>query len=281
MRLGTGPAGPGHVRGQGFARRIRPPPPSTRPVAGPPVAARLHGTPSFLSALWETLAIAVVGTAFAAAAALPLAVCVARTTAPWPWLSPPLRGLLNGMRAIDTAIFALLFVAVVGLGPFAGALGVAFHTSGSMAKLFAEVLKGIPQETIEAAEATGASRAFGSRTSSRRRSTWPARPRFGSPTRRASTKAPRAGNNCSCRASPWPSRRTSILRRVRPLGRLPGGQSRALRLRERGAARRQLAILNGAPLLDTRRRPAIIQPSPPRSANASAAADGSDREATW
>ena len=114
--------------------------------------------PSFLSALWETLAISVVGTAFAAAAALPLAVCVARTTAPWPWPSPPLRGLLNGTGAIDTAIFALLFVAVVGLGPFAGALGVAFHTTGSMAKLFAEVLEGIPQETIEAVEATGAGR---------------------------------------------------------------------------------------------------------------------------
>jgi len=118
----------------------------------------LSELPSFLSALWETLAIAVVGTAFAAAAALPLAVCVARTTAPWPWLSPPLRALLNGLRAIDTAIFALLFVAVVGLGPFAGALGVAFHTTGSMAKLFAEVLEGIPQETIEAVEATGAGR---------------------------------------------------------------------------------------------------------------------------
>jgi phosphonate transport system permease protein len=113
---------------------------------------------SFLPALWETLAIAVVGTALALVVAFPLAVCVARTTTPFPWLSPPLRALLNVLRSIDTAIFALIFVAVVGLGPFAGALGVAFHTTGSMAKLYAEALETIPLETREAVEATGAGR---------------------------------------------------------------------------------------------------------------------------
>jgi phosphonate transport system permease protein len=112
----------------------------------------------FLSKLWETLAIAIVGTALAALAAAPLAIGVARNTAPLPWLSVPLRLLLNLLRAIDTAIFALFFVAVVGLGPFAGVLGVALHTTGSMAKLFAEVLETVPQETIEAIEATGAGR---------------------------------------------------------------------------------------------------------------------------
>jgi phosphonate transport system permease protein len=83
---------------------------------------------------------------------------VARTAAPPTWLALPLRGLLNGLRAIDSAIFALFFVAVVGLGPFAGVLGVACHTTGSMAKLYAELLETIPQETREAVEATGAGR---------------------------------------------------------------------------------------------------------------------------
>ena len=113
---------------------------------------------SFLPALWETLAIAVVGTAVALVAAFPLAVCVARTTTPFRWMSPPLRALHNVLGAIDTAIFALLFVAVVGLGPFAGVLGVAFHTTGSMAKLYAEALETIPPETLETVEATGAGR---------------------------------------------------------------------------------------------------------------------------
>ncbi|MEO8893584.1 MAG: phosphonate ABC transporter, permease protein PhnE [Coleofasciculaceae cyanobacterium] len=114
--------------------------------------------PSFLEAIWETLAIAIVGTATAVLVALPLAVLVARNITPFSWLATPLRGLTNFLRGIDTAIFALLFVSIVGLGPFAGVLGVAFHTTGSMAKLYAEVLETIPYEPIEAIEATGTDR---------------------------------------------------------------------------------------------------------------------------
>lgn len=114
--------------------------------------------PGFVSATWETLAIAIVGTVAAIVVALPLAVVVARNITPLPWLSVPLRGVLNLLRGIDTAIFALFFVSVVGLGPFAGVLGVACHTTGSMAKLYTEVLETIPPEPIEAIEATGADR---------------------------------------------------------------------------------------------------------------------------
>jgi phosphonate transport system permease protein len=114
--------------------------------------------PGFVSATWETLAIAIVGTVAAIVVALPLAVVVARNITPLPWFSVPLRGVLNLLRGIDTAIFALFFVSVVGLGPFAGVLGVACHTTGSMAKLYTEVLETIPPEPIEAIEATGADR---------------------------------------------------------------------------------------------------------------------------
>jgi len=114
--------------------------------------------PSFLVAIWETLAIAIVGTVVAILAALPLALVVARNITPLPRLAMLLRGVLNLLRGIDTAIFALFFVSIVGLGPFAGALGVAFHTTGSMAKLYAEVLETIPPEPIEAIEATGSDR---------------------------------------------------------------------------------------------------------------------------
>jgi phosphonate transport system permease protein len=114
--------------------------------------------PSFLVATWETLAIAIVGTGTAIVLALPLALIVARNLTLVPWLAPILRGFLNLLRGIDTAIFALFFVSVVGLGPFAGVLGVAFHTTGSMAKLYAEVLETIPNEPIEAIEVTGSDR---------------------------------------------------------------------------------------------------------------------------
>jgi phosphonate ABC transporter, permease protein PhnE len=114
--------------------------------------------PSFLSAIWETLAIAIVGTGTAIVLAVPLALLVARNITPLPGLAIFLRGFSNLLRGIDTAIFALLFVSIVGLGPFAGVLGVAFHTTGSMAKLYAEVLETIPSEPIEAIEATGTDR---------------------------------------------------------------------------------------------------------------------------
>ncbi|MEM8714857.1 MAG: phosphonate ABC transporter, permease protein PhnE [Cyanobacteria bacterium P01_A01_bin.3] len=114
--------------------------------------------PSFAVATWETLAIAIVGTLVAAVSALPLSLMVARNVTPAPWLGPPVRGVLNLLRGIDTAIFALFFVAVVGLGPFAGVLGVMCHTTGSMAKLYAEVLETLPAEPLEAMEATGTDR---------------------------------------------------------------------------------------------------------------------------
>lgn len=114
--------------------------------------------PSFLAATWETLAIAIVGTVAAIIVAVPLAILVARNITPLPLLATPLRFFLNLLRGIDTAIFALFFVSIVGLGPFAGLLGVAFHTTGSMAKLYGEVLETIPPEPIEAIEATGCDR---------------------------------------------------------------------------------------------------------------------------
>jgi phosphonate transport system permease protein len=114
--------------------------------------------PSFLAAIWETLAIAIIGTGCAIVAAVPLALLVARNITPVRRLATPLRAVLNLLRGIDTAIFALFFVSIVGLGPFAGALGVAFHTTGSMAKLYAEVLESLPPEPIEAIEATGSDR---------------------------------------------------------------------------------------------------------------------------
>jgi phosphonate transport system permease protein len=114
--------------------------------------------PNFLVAVWETLAIAMVGTVTAMLFALPLAILIAHNITPLPKLAWLLRVCLNLLRAIDSAIFALFFVSVVGLGPFAGVLGVVCHTIGSMAKLYAEVLETIPPETIEAVEVTGADR---------------------------------------------------------------------------------------------------------------------------
>ena len=107
--------------------------------------------------LWraaETVAMAALGTTGAALLALPLA----RNVTPSMALYYPTRWFLNALRGIDSFVFALLFVAAVGLGPFAGVLGVALHTWGSTAKLWAEAIENIPAGPLEAAAVTGASR---------------------------------------------------------------------------------------------------------------------------
>lgn len=106
----------------------------------------------------ETAAIALIGTTLAAVIALALCVPAARNLTPSWLVRLPARLLLNTLRGVDSFVFALLFVAAVGLGPFAGMLGIAFHTSGSMGKLFAEAIEGLPTGPLEAAELTGASR---------------------------------------------------------------------------------------------------------------------------
>ncbi|WP_170145755.1 phosphonate ABC transporter, permease protein PhnE [Rhodoplanes elegans] len=106
----------------------------------------------------ETVAIATVGTAAATLIAFPLSVFVARNVTPSPLLSFPVRWIVNTFRAIDTVVFALLFVTAVGLGPFAGVLGMIVHSVGVITKLYAEAIETIPNAPLEAAAMSGANR---------------------------------------------------------------------------------------------------------------------------
>ena len=106
----------------------------------------------------ETAAIALIGTTVAAGIAALLCVPAARNLTPRVVARLPARLLLNALRGVDSFVFALLFVAAVGLGPFAGMLGIALHSAGSIGKLFAESIEGLPAGPLEAAELTGASR---------------------------------------------------------------------------------------------------------------------------
>ncbi|MCC7425678.1 MAG: phosphonate ABC transporter, permease protein PhnE [Alphaproteobacteria bacterium] len=113
---------------------------------------------SILHRAGETVAIATVGTSFAALLAVPPALMACRVVAPAPWLYHLVRGVLDGLRGIDAFIFALIFVAAVGLGPFAGVLGVMLHSAGSIAKLWSETLEAAEQGPAEAASMAGAGR---------------------------------------------------------------------------------------------------------------------------
>jgi phosphonate transport system permease protein len=112
---------------------------------------------SALTGALQTLQIAVVGTTVAALLALPLGFLSARNVAPGP-LFYPARSLLNLFRSVDTMVYALFFVAAVGLGPFPGVLAVVTYTTMTLAKLYSEAIEGIEPGPVEAIAATGASR---------------------------------------------------------------------------------------------------------------------------
>lgn len=106
----------------------------------------------------ETVAMATIGVSFGAIIAAPICLLAARNVGASPVFSLPARWLLNALRGIDSFVFALIFVAAVGLGPFAGVLGIALHTAGSIAKLWAEAIEATENGPVEAAQMSGAGR---------------------------------------------------------------------------------------------------------------------------
>ena len=111
----------------------------------------------FLRAMGETLAIALLGTLIAAVLALPLGLLAAKNTTPSLLLRFAIRRVLDVIRGIDTLIWALVFVGVVGLGPFAGILAIAVADTGAFGKLFSEAIEAAPARERETVIACGGS----------------------------------------------------------------------------------------------------------------------------
>ncbi len=122
--------------------------------AFPPQTALL---PTAGVALLETLAIALLGTVVGFMGALPMGILATRTLFPG-WVVIPTRLIAASVRTLPSLLWAVLFVILVGFGPLAGVLAMAFYTMGHLAKLQYESLEGLPPEPIEALRATGASR---------------------------------------------------------------------------------------------------------------------------
>ena len=106
----------------------------------------------------ETVQIAVWGTLIAILLSIPLALLGARNTTPHALVFHATRIFLNALRSINELVFALIFVAAVGLGPFAGVLAIALHATGMLAKFCAEEVEGVDRGPVEAMQATGAGR---------------------------------------------------------------------------------------------------------------------------
>lgn len=112
--------------------------------------------PIYLKALGETLSIALLGTTLAAVFALPVSLLAARNIVP-NILRFPVRRFLDSIRGVDTLIWALVWINVVGLGPFAGVLAIAVSDFGAFGKLFSEAIEGADQKQVEGIRASGGS----------------------------------------------------------------------------------------------------------------------------
>ncbi len=111
--------------------------------------------PLYLKALGETLSIALLGTTLAATFALPFSLLAARNIVPSNIVRFPLRRFFDTIRGVDTLIWALVWINVVGLGPFAGVLAIAVSDFGAFSKLFSEAIEGADKKQVEGIRASG------------------------------------------------------------------------------------------------------------------------------
>lgn len=136
-------------------------------------------SPATLSAAalgaWETFAISLVGSVLSVCVGFPLALGATRTilyrgilyegqrpgpaaTAARVTVYAASKTALAVFRTVPEIVWALIFVFIVGLGPFPGVLALGLHTGGVLGKLFGEVLEDVDPRPLEALQSTGASR---------------------------------------------------------------------------------------------------------------------------
>lgn len=142
--LDPGKLGRGAVNLAVFVGALFPPDPDSLPTLG--------------EAMLETLEIAFAGTAIGFAIALPLAL-LASPVLFGPSVTGPVKLVLAMVRTVPSLFWGIVFVVAVGLGPAAGALGIALYSLGFLGKLLYETFDGVDPEVVEALRGVGASRA--------------------------------------------------------------------------------------------------------------------------
>ena len=109
----------------------------------------------YVADMWLTVQMALWGTAIAIVIAIPLGLAGARNVTPV-WLQQPIRRVLDILRSVPDLVIGAIFVAAVGLGPFAGVMALAVNTGGVLGKLFSEAVESIDKAPVEGVRATGA-----------------------------------------------------------------------------------------------------------------------------
>jgi phosphonate transport system permease protein len=122
---------------------------------------KLGTLPKLLIAMNETVMIALVGTLLATLLSFPLSFLAARNLTHGSALGRVAyhltRGIFNITRAFPQIVLAIIFVLMVGAGPFPGVLAIAIHGIGMLGKLFSEAIESVDPAPVEAVKATGAS----------------------------------------------------------------------------------------------------------------------------
>jgi len=110
--------------------------------------------------MWDTINMATLGTVMAVVLAVPIAYCTARNTTPSvAVLRPAAIFVIVSTRSINSLIWALMLVTIIGPGILAGTVAIGLRSIGFCAKLLYEAIEEIDESQVEAVRATGASAA--------------------------------------------------------------------------------------------------------------------------
>jgi phosphonate transport system permease protein len=124
----------------------------------PPNFTYVFRKPEVWISVFSTIAMAFLGTLIGGFISLSLAFFAARNVSPRPWLSVVVYTLFTLERVIPSFIILLVFLIMVGIGPFAGTLTLIVSTIGTFGKLFAESMEQVEPGVLESVRSTGATR---------------------------------------------------------------------------------------------------------------------------
>lgn len=110
----------------------------------------------YIFAMGETLAMAFLGTLFGFLFAAPLGFLAAKNVISNSIIHIALRRFFDVIRGINVLIWALMFVNVAGLGPFAGIMAIIITDTATLAKLFSEFIENVDTSQIDGTKSTGA-----------------------------------------------------------------------------------------------------------------------------
>ncbi len=121
---------------------------------------RLSYLPELMEPLWDTLNMATLGTLLGVILAVPVAFLAARNTTPSAMVLRPIAlFIIVASRSINSLIWALLLVSIMGPGLLAGVIAIGLRSIGFIGKLLYEAIEEVDTAPVEAITATGASRA--------------------------------------------------------------------------------------------------------------------------